>query len=66
MWVVGRETECLRYSTDGSAKKMTDRQTMLEGKFLYEQVDILIHLKALKIVSITLKPHQQTSIRYIS
>jgi len=37
----------------------------LEGEFLHEQVDVSVHLEAVKIISITLQPHQQPTERYV-
>lgn len=39
--------------------------TKLESKFLDQQVDVLVNLKAMKIVGISLQPHEQPTVRSI-
>lgn len=43
-----------------------DRQSwVLEGQFLHEEVNPGVHLKAVKVVGISLQPHEEATVRHV-
>lgn len=43
----------------------TTHTAVLESKFLHQQVNSGVHLKAMQVVCVPLKSHQQATIRHI-
>lgn len=48
-----------------SAKQVESGELILEGQLLHEEVHSGVHLKAMKVVGISLQPHEEASIRHI-
>lgn len=42
-----------------------EQSWLLEGQFLHEEVDSGVYLKAVKVVGISLQPHEEATIRHI-
>lgn len=40
-------------------------EVVSEGQLLHEEVDSGVHLKAVKVVGVSLQPHEKASIRHI-
>lgn len=45
--------------------KVGEQRWVLEGQFLHEEVDPGVHLKAVKVVGVSLQPHEEAPVRHI-
>lgn len=45
--------------------KVGEQSWVLEGQFLHEEVDSGVHLKAVKVVGVSLQPHEEATVRHI-
>lgn len=45
--------------------KWVEQSCVLEGQFLHEEVDPGVHLKAVKVVGVSLQPHEEAAIRHV-
>lgn len=61
------EYKCFQYAVQydcGSGRTRVGGR-VLEGQFLHEQVDPGVHLKAVKVVGVSLQPHEEAAVRHI-
>lgn len=44
---------------------MGEESWVLEGQFLHEEVNSGVYLKAVKVVGISLQPHEEATVRHV-